>query len=96
MKTNGKIIGLTCVECTKRYAENEVMYTCPACDIAGILDVEYDDDRARRQLTHDSLARAERSIWRYLPILPIADDARLPTLQIGMTPVMNTRRRNDR
>jgi threonine synthase len=83
-----KILGLRCVECGRRYREDEVLYTCPTCGIAGILDVEYDYDRQARLLTRDHLARADRSIWRYLPILPIKDDARLPSLQCGWTPVM--------
>lgn len=83
-----KIVGLRCVECGTLYGENDAMYTCPACGIAGILDVEYDYDRQARTFHADWLARAERSIWRYLPILPVRDDARLPTLQCGWTPVM--------
>ncbi len=83
-----KIVGLRCVECQKLYREDEVMYTCPACGIAGILDVEYDYDRQAKKLTREALGRAEHSLWRYLPILPIKDDARLPSLQCGWTPVM--------
>jgi threonine synthase len=83
-----KILGLRCVECGKRYAEGEVMYTCPACGIAGILDIEYDYDRAARGLTRDHLQRAPHSLWRYLPILPIRDDTPLPSLQCGWTPMM--------
>jgi threonine synthase len=83
-----KILGLRCVECGKRYDEREVMYTCPACGIAGILDVEYDYDRAARDFNGDYLRRAPQSLWRYLPILPIAPDTPLPTLQCGWTPMM--------
>ena len=86
-----KVIGLRCVECGKLYREGEVLYTCPACgdkEPWGILDVEYDYERQARLFNKDSLARAEHSIWRYLPILPIGDGARLPTLQCGFTPMM--------
>ena len=83
-----KITGLRCVECKKVYKEGEVLYTCPACGIAGILDVEYDYDRIAKTFGAASLARAPLSLWRYLPILPVRDDARLPSLQCGWTPVM--------
>jgi threonine synthase len=83
-----KIVGLRCVECKHVYREDEVMYTCPTCGIAGILDVEYDYDRIARAFHRDHLARAPLSLWRYLPVLPIRDDSRLPSLQCGWTPIM--------
>jgi threonine synthase len=88
-----KILALRCVECGTAFGEHEAMYTCPACGTRadggwGILDVEYDYERQARLFHKDHLARAERNIWRYLPILPLRDDARLPSLQIGWTPVM--------
>ena len=87
-----KILGLRCVECGRQFREEEAMYTCPACGEKdgqwGILDVEYDYERQARVFHKDWLSRAERSLWRYLPILPIRDDARLPTLHCGWTPVM--------
>jgi threonine synthase len=87
-----KILALRCVECGKTFREDEAMYTCPACGDRdgqyGILDVEYDYDRQARVFHRDHLQRAPLSLWRYLPILPIRDDARLPSLQCGWTPVM--------
>ncbi len=84
-----KILGLRCVECRRSYREDEVMYTCPSCGIAGILDVEYDYERvARGGFGRDSLAHGPQSLWRYLPILPIQETSQLPTLQCGWTPMM--------
>jgi threonine synthase len=84
------VSGLRCVACGRTYGQEEVMYTCPSCGIAGILDVEYDYDRvARGGFGKDALARAERNLWRYLPILPLDPAGELPTLQIGWTPVMD-------
>jgi threonine synthase len=86
-----KILGLRCVECGKLYREDEVQYTCPACSTKerfGILDVEYDYERQARGMTREQLGRAEESLWRYLPILPIKEESRRPTLQCGWTPVM--------
>jgi threonine synthase len=88
-----KIAALRCVECGKAFREDEAMYTCPACGTRpdggwGILDVEYDYERQARVFHKDHLQRAERNIWRYLPILPLEDKAKLPSLQIGWTPIM--------
>ncbi|MDB4970363.1 MAG: threonine synthase [Myxococcales bacterium] len=88
-----KIAALRCVECGKAFREDEAMYTCPSCGTRpdggwGILDVEYDYERQARLFHKDHLQRAERNIWRYLPILPLADNAKLPSLQIGWTPIM--------
>ena len=80
------VTGLVCVACGKHYAEGEVPYTCPACGIEGILDIQYDYDRVRWQPSE------ERSIWRYLPLLPVRGDKGLPTLQVGWTPVLEAPR----
>src|SRR5262245_28487884 len=80
------VTGLRCVKCGKRYAEGEVETTCAACGIEGILDVEYDYDRVRLDLG------GERSIWRYLPLLPVTGEKGLPTLQVGFTPVLEAPR----
>jgi threonine synthase len=75
------VSALRCVRCNRRYAEGEVLYTCPDCGVAGILDVEYDYDRIEWKPSDD------RSIWRYAPLLPLVGAAIRPSLQIGWTPV---------
>ncbi|HEY8206793.1 MAG TPA: threonine synthase, partial [Myxococcaceae bacterium] len=63
------------------------LYTCPACGIEGILDVEYDLDRVARTLTRQALAGRPHSHWRYEELLPVDFGRPLPHLQVGMTPV---------
>jgi threonine synthase len=82
-----QVAGLRCVACDARYGEGEVPYTCPRCGIEGILDVEYryPAPAAFRQ----KLAKnGERSIWRYLPLLPVTGQKGLPGLQVGWTPLV--------
>jgi threonine synthase len=51
---------------------DEVEYVCPHHGDDGILDVVYDYADVHRHLTPEQLAASgERSIWRYLPLLPV-------------------------
>jgi threonine synthase len=91
-----KIARLTCVQCGAHYREGEHPYTCPACGIEGILDVEYDYDVARASMKARGLGTtpADRlgSIWRYIDLLPISGEKGLPRLQIGGTPIVDAPR----
>jgi len=79
--------GLKCVFCGATYS-TRVPYTCPACGITGILDVQYDYRAIARRLTRRRLGtRPERTHWRYRELLPIAEKAALPPLSVGWTPV---------
>lgn len=85
------ITHLSCVRCNHRVEPGRA-WTCPACGPAdGILDIQYDLDRARRTLTSDALARRPLNHWRYRELLPI-DDAFIPDTPIGWTPVVDAPR----
>ena len=82
------VTGLKCVMCGLIYP-TRVPYTCPACGITGILDVQYNYAAIAKRLTRRRLAlRPEYSHWRYRELLPIRKDALLPGLQVGWTPVV--------
>jgi len=73
------------------------MYTCPVCGVKGILDVVYDYELIGRRLTKESLARnPERSMWRYVDLLPIADKKLIPPLQVAWTPLYHATRLGER
>ncbi len=77
--------GLKCVFCGVVYS-TRVPYTCPACGIAGILDVQYDYPAIATRMTRGSLAkRPDYTHWRYRELLPIRKDAVLPRLPVGWT-----------
>ena len=83
------VTGLKCVFCGATYSTH-VPYTCPACGITGMLDVQYDYPAIARRLNRRTLAkRAEFSHWRYRELLPIRKDAVLPALPVGWTPVVS-------
>jgi len=86
---SGYISNLTCVKCGSTYQPNQVDYYCEACGFnEGILDVIYDYDAVEKKLNPKTLAaNSERSMWRYLPLLPVDNPALIPHLQVGWTPL---------
>lgn len=80
------IAGFKCFECARQFGAGEIEYVCPAC--GGNLDVLYDYDRVGARLTKAGL-REDRhlSMWRYRPLLPMADSSVAPPLTVGWTPV---------
>jgi threonine synthase len=85
--------GLKCVVCGREYGVREVLYTCPKCGADGILDVVYDYDLIGQRLTKAMLAQnPERSMWRYVELLPIADKRLIPPLKVGWTPLYRATR----
>ena len=71
------ILGLKCTICGTEYAIDQTKYICPnhgddERSVRGILDVVYDYDLIGQRITPDQLANdPTRSIWRYLPLLPV-------------------------
>ena len=81
------VTGFQCLECAQQL--EQARYNCPSC--GGNLDVLYDYDRVRRHLTRESLARdSNRSMWRYMPLLPIEPDSPVPPLTVGWTPLYDS------
>ncbi len=82
------ITGLTCVICGATYPADFAGYVCPNHGNEGILDVRYDYAQIASSFTKENLA-ADRNttMWRYRPLLPIRDDATLPPLTVGGTPM---------
>jgi len=85
------VLCLQCVACGRQYSTH-VPYTCPACGITGILDVQYDYAAVLRVLGRKVLARrVDHSHWRYRELLPIARRSALPALPVGWTPICDVR-----
>jgi len=67
-----QVLGLKCTICGEMYSVNEVDYVCPKHDDDGILDVVYDYDLIARRIDTGGLKDdSTRSIWRYMPLLPV-------------------------
>jgi threonine synthase len=83
-----KFTGYTCSLCGRNYTPDQVTYNCPAD--GGNLDVILDYEAIRRKYRpEDITSRADPSIWRYLPLLPVSAPAGegTPLHLLGGTPV---------
>ena len=83
-----KFNGYRCSICKTEYLPGQVTYTCPKD--GGNLDVVLDTDLIRQKYRPEDLtSRAEDSLWRYLPLLPVPDPGGVgtPLRAAGWTPV---------
>ena len=80
------VCGFKCVGCLHEFAIGEIENVCPSC--GNNLDVVYDYDRVKAELTKTSLA-ADRNftMWRYQSLLPVENLSLVPPLTVGWTPV---------
>ena len=84
---------LKCVLCGKEYSPEPERYVCGTCGLDGTLDVLYDVNEAKKRLMKDSLSLSrEMSMWRYRDIMPVLNDANIPELSVGWTPLYENKR----
>jgi len=70
-----------------------VAYVCPDHGAEGILDVVYDYEAVRARLSPAMLAAsADRTMWRYRPLLPVCDESPAPPIPVGWTPLVSAPR----
>lgn len=91
MSSPPSVTGLRCLVCDKTIPYGNV-HTCPTCGAPGILDVQYDYDSVGKALTPETLSTRSYNHWRYRELLPILNDAIVPTLHIGWTPIYDVPR----
>jgi threonine synthase len=88
-----KFLGYRCSLCGTEYGPIEVTYTCPKD--GGNLDVVLDyKSLGTKFQPSDIESRADPSLWRYLPLLPVAEvpGSMSPLHAAGGTPVFSLRR----
>jgi threonine synthase len=88
-----KFIGYRCSLCNADYLPSQVTYICPKD--GGNLDVILDYAGIRQKFQPEDLTyRAEDSLWRYLPLLPVPDPGGegTPIRCAGWTPVYRLER----
>jgi threonine synthase len=81
--TDSLAVGLTCIECGRTYALGYRL-ECESC--RGLLELRYDLATLR---TRGPGLLQGTGLWRYAPVLPIADLAHRVTLGEGGTPLLD-------
>jgi threonine synthase len=86
--TSATFTKLKCKECGAEYAL-EAKHVCDLC--FGPVEVVYDYEALRRNVTRETIAAGPNSIWRYRPFLPVATDNPID-VGTGMTPLVEAKR----
>ena len=74
-----------CVKCGREY---EAVPNLTNCECGGILDIIYDYDYIKTNLTKGKLAaRGDRSMWRYRELLPVEETTPNTPLRVGWSPL---------
>ena len=84
----GNFVGYQCSVCGKTLSKDYKGYTCDSC--GGNLNVILDYEKIKKTVKpEDIFASAEKSLWRYLPLLPVEDPGFEGTAlhSAGFTPV---------
>lgn len=91
--SSSAVTSLSCVICDREHAADFTGYTCVSCGPAGTLDVGYDYAAIGAGWSKDALAAdPDQTMWRFRPLLPIADDSDVPPLTVGGTPTYDAPR----
>ena len=73
-----------CVKCGKQY---DAVPNLTNCECGGILDVVYDYDYIKQNLTKEKLASRPYTMWRYRELLPVEEDTPDTPLRVGWSPL---------
>ena len=76
------LIGLKCRNCGERYPI-EPLNTCEEC--FGPLEVEYDYEKIKEDISRGSIEKGPNTIWRYSNLLPVT--GKIIDLGTGLTPL---------
>ncbi|HUY63448.1 MAG TPA: threonine synthase [Acidimicrobiales bacterium] len=82
------VTGLRCRECARPYPA-EALHVCDFC--FGPLEVAYDYERLRHDISRAQVAAGPQTIWRYAPLLPVSDPNPID-LGTGFTPLVRADR----
>lgn len=81
---------LECAHCGRKYDPAQIHNLCTACQRP--LWVKYDLPALKQAFPKQKLAGRPWTLWRYLEMLPIADPARIVSLDETVSPVLETKR----
>jgi threonine synthase len=81
------IKGLRCRECRREYSINPI-HVCEFC--FGPLEVIYDYEKIKNDLTRGKIEKRPKSMWRYRELLPVDNDPSIG-LNVGFTPFIRSK-----
>ena len=73
-----------CVKCGKEY---EAVPDLTNCSCGGILDIIYDYDYIKKNLTKEKLKSRPNTMWRYRELLPVEETTPDTPLRVGWSPL---------
>ena len=73
-----------CVKCGKEY---EATPNLTNCSCGGILDIIYDYDYIKKNLTKETLKSRPNTMWRYRELLPVEETTPDTPLCVGWSPL---------
>ena len=73
-----------CVKCGKQY---DAVPNLTNCECGGILDIVYDYDHIKANLTKEKLQTRPHTMWRYRELLPVEEDTPDTPLRVGWSPL---------
>ena len=73
-----------CVKCGKEY---EATANLTNCLCGGILDIIYDYDYIKKNLTKETLKSRPNTMWRYRELLPVEETTPDTPLRVGWSPL---------
>jgi len=79
---------LECTRCGSSFDAQERNLTCTNC--GSLLDVKYDYERVRQNLSRDSLSARDHTVWRYRELLPVRHAEDIISLGEGWTPILKS------
>lgn len=77
-----------CDECGREFKIGLPLNTCPEC--GGLLEVQYDLEQMKRDLTRDIFQNRVGSMWRWREFYPLRDVQNIVTMGEGATPLVKS------
>src|SRR4029079_17882547 len=85
--TASTVSGLTCMRCGRHWRRG-LDGPCPRCGPEGVLEIEFDLNKAPPTLSRGALASRSQRMWRYRELPPVPDRAPRPPAPVGWTPIV--------
>ena len=76
-----------CARCVKCGREYEATPNLTTCECGGILDIIYDYDYIKKNLTKETLKSRPNTMWRYRELLPVEETTPDTPLRVGWSPL---------